>query len=703
MYILKNSLISIARNKGRNILIGIIILVIACASTVTLAIRNTANNLVKDYEESHDITGTISFDRGQLSNNFKGGEDAQKSNIEAFNNIESITLDDVKNYGDSEYLKGYYYLYATSLNSDTLTKATDSFEYEVEDRETTTISTSTTTGGNGNGIGRGPGGGEDRHTITNNNTTTIITKSKEKFESSKNLTGDFELDGYSSYDAMTEFVNGTYQITDGEIISDFESQECVISSELATLNEITVGQTITLKNPNTEATYEFVVKGIYKDNSDSNDSSSMYSKSANKIITGSKVIENLVVDDSTLVTTITPTFILKDKDSVEKFTTEIKEKGLSEYYTLNTNVEELESATKSIENVKTFATTFLLIMLAISAVVLFVINMINIRERKYEIGVFRTIGVSKFKLTLQFALEILIVSVVMLGIGAVCGSFLAKPVGNMLLENEIQSVQEETEQISNNFGKGGPMDMNFGGTVNVQTIDTINAVVDITVVAQLLGIGLALMLVSSLASMISIQRFSPLTILNYEFEQGKMYAIKGKSGSGKTTLLSLITGLEKCTDGKVLYDGKDLKKMNLDTYRNTDIGIVFQSYNLLPSLTAIENIILSMDISKVKVNNKKEKALSLMKSVGLSENQAKRKILKLSGGEQQRIAIARSLSYNPKIIIADEPTGNLDKDTENDILNIFEHLAKDENKCIIIVTHSQNVCDRADIVYELKK
>lgn len=312
---------------------------------------------------------------------------------------------------------------------------------------------------------------------------------------------------------MTEFVNETYQITDGEIISDFESQECVISSELATLNEITVGQTITLKNPNTEATYEFVVKGIYKDNSDSNDSSSMYSKSANKIITGSKVIENLVVDDSTLVTTITPTFILKDKDSVEKFTTEIKEKGLSEYYTLNTNVEELESATKSIENVKTFATTFLLIMLAISAVVLFVINMINIRERKYEIGVFRTIGVSKFKLTLQFALEILIVSVVMLGIGAVCGSFLAKPVGNMLLENEIQSVQEETEQISNNFGKGGSMDMNFGGTVNVQTIDTINAVVDITVVAQLLGIGLALMLVSSLASMISIQRFSPLTIL----------------------------------------------------------------------------------------------------------------------------------------------------------------------------------------------
>lgn len=189
--------------------------------------------------------------------------------------------------------------------------------------------------------------------------------------------------------------------------------------------------------------------------------------------------------------------------------------------------------------------------------------------------------------------------------------------------------------------------------------------------------------------------------INYEFEEGKIYAIKGKSGSGKTTLLSLITGLEKCTEGQILYDEKNLKKMNLDRYRNTDIGIVFQSYNLLPRLTAIENIMISMEISKVKVKNKKEKALELMKSVGLSEEHAKRKILKLSGGEQQRIAIARSLAYNPKIIIADEPTGNLDKDTENEILKIFKHLAKDENKCVIIVTHSQNVCDSVDVVYEL--
>ena len=190
--------------------------------------------------------------------------------------------------------------------------------------------------------------------------------------------------------------------------------------------------------------------------------------------------------------------------------------------------------------------------------------------------------------------------------------------------------------------------------------------------------------------------------INLSFELGKSYAIKGKSGSGKTTLLSLISGLEKKYEGEILYDGKNLAKMDLDKYRNSDIGIVFQSYNLLPQFTAEENIILSMDISNLRNIDKKAKALELMAQVGLNKSLAGRRVLKLSGGEQQRIAIARSLSYNPKIIIADEPTGNLDKETENEILKIFNNLAHKENKCVIIVTHSSNVCDLVDKVYELK-
>ena len=193
--------------------------------------------------------------------------------------------------------------------------------------------------------------------------------------------------------------------------------------------------------------------------------------------------------------------------------------------------------------------------------------------------------------------------------------------------------------------------------------------------------------------------------INYEFEQGKTYAIKGRSGSGKTTLLSLISGLERCTEGQILFDGKDLKEMNLDTYRNHEIGIVFQSYNLLPHMSAMENIILSMDISgmKLKEKEKKERALELMREVGLQDSYATRRILKLSGGEQQRVAIARSLSYNPKMIIADEPTGNLDKETEKEILAIFKKLAHEENKLVIIVTHFKEVCEMVDEVYELKK
>ena len=142
--------------------------------------------------------------------------------------------------------------------------------------------------------------------------------------------------------------------------------------------------------------------------------------------------------------------------------------------------------------------------------------------------------------------------------------------------------------------------------------------------------------------------------LNYTFAKGKVYAIKGKSGSGKTTLLSLISGLEKDYEGSINFEGKELREIDLDDYRSKDIGIVFQSYNLLPHLTALENIILSMNVSKLKIDKKSEKALELMKSVGLTEKQKDRRVLRLSGGEQQRVAIARSLSYNPKMILADE-------------------------------------------------
>ena len=191
--------------------------------------------------------------------------------------------------------------------------------------------------------------------------------------------------------------------------------------------------------------------------------------------------------------------------------------------------------------------------------------------------------------------------------------------------------------------------------------------------------------------------------ISYEFEKGNIYAIVGKSGAGKTTLLSLLSGLTKPTSGAIYLDGEDTNKKDMYTYRSQDVGVIFQSFNLLPKLTAVENVILSMDVSGKKFENKRKTALELLQKVGLDEDEANRRILKLSGGQQQRVAIARALSYGPDIILADEPTGNLDGETQDEIMEIFARLAKEDNKCVIIVTHSPEVTEKADIVYELKK
>jgi len=190
--------------------------------------------------------------------------------------------------------------------------------------------------------------------------------------------------------------------------------------------------------------------------------------------------------------------------------------------------------------------------------------------------------------------------------------------------------------------------------------------------------------------------------LNAAFEAGRVYAITGKSGSGKTTLLSLIAGLDICTGGRILHGEKNLKEIDRDEYRAKGIGVVFQAFNLITNSTAAENIVLSMNISGNGEKDKKAFAYSLLEKVGIDRETADRKVLKLSGGEQQRVGIARALAHNPNIIIADEPTGNLDTETENEILEILSSLARDEEKCVIIVTHSKRVSSIADEIWGMK-
>lgn len=190
--------------------------------------------------------------------------------------------------------------------------------------------------------------------------------------------------------------------------------------------------------------------------------------------------------------------------------------------------------------------------------------------------------------------------------------------------------------------------------------------------------------------------------INIDFEKGKVYGIIGKSGAGKSTLLSLISGIDTCKSGEVLYNDSSLKNIDRDLYRANDIGVIFQGYNLLLNATAKENILLSMNISNSKQENKDKYIDDLLQDVGIDSDKANRKILNLSGGEQQRIGIARALSHNPDIIIADEPTGNLDNETEEKIMDILVSLAHKHNKCVIIVTHSKKVCSYLDEIWGLK-
>jgi len=193
-----------------------------------------------------------------------------------------------------------------------------------------------------------------------------------------------------------------------------------------------------------------------------------------------------------------------------------------------------------------------------------------------------------------------------------------------------------------------------------------------------------------------------LSAINIEFQSGKVYTIVGKSGAGKSTILSLIAGLDICANGDILYNGQNLKTIDRDNYRAKSIGVIFQSYNLMTNATAIDNIVFSMEVSGSKEKDKKKYVYRLLENVGIDTETAGRKVLKLSGGEQQRIAIARALSHNPDVIIADEPTGNLDSETEEAILNILTSLAREEGKCVIIVTHSKKVTNYADEVWGLK-
>lgn len=193
--------------------------------------------------------------------------------------------------------------------------------------------------------------------------------------------------------------------------------------------------------------------------------------------------------------------------------------------------------------------------------------------------------------------------------------------------------------------------------------------------------------------------------ISFSIEQGVFTSVIGESGSGKTTLLSLLGSLDRPTSGLIEIDGEDITKLpnrQLIHYRCEKIGFVFQDYNLIPNLTALDNVMLPMEFAGISKAERKKRASILLDQVGMDKKKQLRKPRRLSGGEQQRVAIARALANKPKLILADEPTGNLDSQTSKIIVKLLHHLAKSENTTIIAVTHDTKIAKQADVKFYLK-
>lgn len=190
--------------------------------------------------------------------------------------------------------------------------------------------------------------------------------------------------------------------------------------------------------------------------------------------------------------------------------------------------------------------------------------------------------------------------------------------------------------------------------------------------------------------------------VNLEFEAGQLYGIIGSSGAGKTTMLTMLAGLDKPRRGEILYEGKSLQKIGLTHYRNRYVSIVFQAYNLLPYMSALDNVLTAMQITHSTQANAVTFALEMLKKVGINSDLAHKNVQKLSGGQQQRVAIVRAMCCAAPVVVADEPTGNLDDVNTREIIKLFQTLAHEQQKCVILVTHEKDVAASCDVQYHLQ-
>ena len=533
MYIVKNALKCISRSKGRNVLIGIIALVIAISACIGLSIRQAAESAKASALEGMSVTGTISVNRSNIMNqigggkpNFSGGFDLGNFNRDEFENMmngnDSLSLEEYLKYAEAESVQSFYYTLTAYFNGSGIDPVSNSTSSESSPNNSFSNMFP--------GMGGGTGG--------------------------RGVSGDFSVVGYSRYEGMTDFINGTSSIIEGVNIKiDDTAYDCIISDELALYNSLTIGSKIVIANPSDETeNYVITVVGIYS-NTNSESTMAAFSASqdpANKIYISIGALQS-ILDESEAVSatstndygmtveskvhgTLEATYVFANTDDYYTFEDEVREMGLGENYSVSsTDIKAFENRLTPLNTLGKIAGVFLIVILIIGGVILVVLNIFNVRERKYEVGVLTAMGMKKWKVAAQFMCEILVVTMIAVIIGAGIGAVTSVPVTNALLEGQITSQSQQQSQINDNFklpdgssfpgGMGGGMPSglpNMGGGGNrfdnmfsgaADYITEVNSAMNLTVVFQMIGVGLLLTLIASAASVMFIMRYDPLKIL----------------------------------------------------------------------------------------------------------------------------------------------------------------------------------------------
>ena len=512
MYIIRNAMKNILRSPGRNILIGMIAFVIAISSSVSLSIKQSARTAEEEALKELKITASISVDRKKIQS--EAGADRELMR-EMLNSVENLTLEEMEKYSVSPYVSAFNYTIESSVAEN------DVFEAYTETEEVVEA---------------------DPATNPNSKTEGEVTHVNLGGFSGIGKQGDFTIEGYNDEAGMSDFISGQSKITEGSIFNFTADNTCIISDTLAAYNEIGVGDSITISNPNLDTeTYSLKVSGIYSTTITSEEDDIKFSSSedpANQIYTSYSTLTAIAAsstnnatvstnDDGVVVTTalrssVNGVYSFANIENYESFKAGLTDMGLGEYYSLNSiDVSNYENSLTPIQNLSNFADLFLVLVLVIGGVILVVLNIFNIRERKYEVGVLTAIGMKKFKVAMQFMTELFMVTFLAIILGTVAGAFLSVPVANHLLENQINAQETSQSQQEENFGRtgtggglGGGLGIGVAVESEVNYLDSINAATDVVVTAQLMGIGVLLTVISSLGAIVFIVRFEPLKILS---------------------------------------------------------------------------------------------------------------------------------------------------------------------------------------------